>query len=251
MLPVRLLRQSIFVGLLVLLPQLSESCMSCFHPKVVTPSHNTHQHSHAIAVAASGRMGPYNTGAAANSLAIVTTAAQQLFNLCKERCLTLRESFCTIPAYSRSIRLSASAALVTCGMITIARHHMPINTKQGLYRRLWRNQLADDTDNETTQDGDSQADSDTKPPIEKEEPVMTSAMVATIGIYKNWISPLLPPACRFVPTCSQYGVQAIKEFGPSKGAILTSWRLLRCTPFGGKGYDPPKWPPVSYTYSSY
>ena len=80
---------------------------------------------------------------------------------------------------------------------------------------------------------------------------LTSAMVATIGVYKNFISPLLPPACRFVPTCSQYGVQAIEEFGPSKGAILTAWRLLRCAPFGGKGYDPPKWPPVGYTYSSY
>ena len=76
-------------------------------------------------------------------------------------------------------------------------------------------------------------------------------MVATIGIYKNYISPLLPPACRFVPTCSQYGVQAIEEFGPTKGVVLTAWRLLRCSPFGGKGYDPPKWPPVSYNYASW
>jgi uncharacterized protein len=83
------------------------------------------------------------------------------------------------------------------------------------------------------------------------KPPLTTAMVATIGVYKNFISPLLPPACRFLPTCSQYGVQAIEEFGPTKGAILTSWRLLRCSPFGGKGYDPPRWPPVSYTYSSY
>lgn len=57
----------------------------------------------------------------------------------------------------------------------------------------------------------------------------------SIGFYKNFISPLLPPACRFLPTCSQYGVQAIEEFGPTKGAILTAWRLLRCSPFGGKG----------------
>lgn len=85
----------------------------------------------------------------------------------------------------------------------------------------------------------------------EETDTMSSAMVASIGFYKKFISPLLPPACRFVPTCSQYGVQAITEFGPSKGAILTAWRLLRCSPFGGKGYDPPKWPPVPYTYSSY
>lgn len=80
---------------------------------------------------------------------------------------------------------------------------------------------------------------------------MSAAMIGTIGIYKNWISPLLPPACRFVPTCSQYGVQAIEQYGPSKGVLLTAWRLMRCSPIGGKGYDPPKWPPVSFTYSSY
>jgi putative membrane protein insertion efficiency factor len=83
------------------------------------------------------------------------------------------------------------------------------------------------------------------------ENAVSVGMVTTIGIYKNYISPLLPPACRFVPTCSQYGVQAIEEFGPSRGVILTAWRLLRCSPFGGKGYDPPKWPPVAYTYSSW
>lgn len=47
-------------------------------------------------------------------------------------------------------------------------------------------------------------------------------------------------ACRFLPTCSQYGVQAIEEFGPQKGVILTAWRILRCSPLGGKGYDPPR-----------
>jgi uncharacterized protein len=89
---------------------------------------------------------------------------------------------------------------------------------------------------------------------EEESPVpaiMSSSMIGAIGFYKFWISPLLPPACRFVPTCSIYGIEAIKEFGPFKGAILTAWRILRCSPFGGKGYDPPKWPPVFYTYSSY
>jgi putative membrane protein insertion efficiency factor len=81
--------------------------------------------------------------------------------------------------------------------------------------------------------------------------VMSGSMIMAIGFYKQWISPLLPPACRFLPTCSQYGVQAIKEFGPTKGVILTAWRLARCTPLGGRGYDPPKWPPVLYTYGSY
>lgn len=102
----------------------------------------------------------------------------------------------------------------------------------------------------------SSEDADSEPAVNDSEtktskPPITSAMVATIGIYKNFISPLLPPACRFLPTCSQYGVQAIEEFGPTKGAILTAWRLLRCSPFGGRGYDPPQWPPVKYTYGSY
>lgn len=80
---------------------------------------------------------------------------------------------------------------------------------------------------------------------------LTAAMVASIGFYKRFISPLLPPACRFLPTCSQYGVQAIEQFGPTKGAILTAWRLLRCSPIGGRGYDPPRWPPVAFNYGSY
>jgi len=90
-----------------------------------------------------------------------------------------------------------------------------------------------------------------KPKESESKPPVTAGMVGAIGFYKNFISPLLPPACRFLPTCSQYGVQAIEEYGPEKGLVLTGWRLLRCSPFGGRGYDPPKWPPVSYTYGSY
>ena len=89
-------------------------------------------------------------------------------------------------------------------------------------------------------------DGDSSRTIDGDENVLSTSMIASIGFYKNVISPLLPPACRFVPTCSQYGVQAIKEFGPVKGFILTGWRILRCSPFGGKGYDPPRWPPCSY-----
>jgi putative membrane protein insertion efficiency factor len=108
--------------------------------------------------------------------------------------------------------------------------------------------VAADEDKDADDDGvDSPKDSETKTSGQP----MSTAMIASIGIYKNFISPLLPPACRFLPTCSQYGVQAITEFGPAKGGILTAWRLLRCSPVGGKGYDPPKWPPVAYTYSSY
>ena len=52
------------------------------------------------------------------------------------------------------------------------------------------------------------------------------------------ISPLKPPSCRFTPTCSQYGLQAFRKHGPVKGLILTTWRILRCNPWGGSGYDP-------------
>jgi uncharacterized protein len=85
----------------------------------------------------------------------------------------------------------------------------------------------------------------------QDESPLSTAAIGTLRFYKSFISPLLPPACRFFPTCSQYGVQAIQEFGTTKGCILIAWRLLRCSPFGGKGYDPPRWPPVHFTYSSY
>jgi uncharacterized protein len=71
--------------------------------------------------------------------------------------------------------------------------------------------------------------------------VASATMLASLQFYKQVISPLLPPACRFVPTCSMYSVQAIRELGPVKGAILIAWRLLRCSPIGGKGYDPPRY----------
>ena len=122
----------------------------------------------------------------------------------------------------------------------------------------------DDSSYERNDDSDAAHDKVSENNSDSEEPSSSSSssssssndnisasMVGAIGFYKNFISPLLPPACRFLPTCSQYGVQAIEEFGPTKGAILTAWRLMRCSPFGGRGYDPPKWPPVPYTYGSY
>jgi len=114
--------------------------------------------------------------------------------------------------------------------------------------------LDDDDINSNNQRDDepvSRDDETASDDVENDKETMTAAMVASIGVYKQYISPLLPPACRFVPTCSQYGVQAIEKYGPAKGAILTAWRILRCSPIGGKGYDPPKWPPVPYWYSSY
>jgi uncharacterized protein len=59
-----------------------------------------------------------------------------------------------------------------------------------------------------------------------------------IRIYQRLISPLLPPSCRFVPSCSQYGLEAIARFGFFKGGWLAVTRILRCHPFNPGGYDP-------------
>jgi putative membrane protein insertion efficiency factor len=56
--------------------------------------------------------------------------------------------------------------------------------------------------------------------------------------YQKFISPILPPSCRFEPSCSQYGYEAINKHGIIKGGALTIWRLLRCNPWGKGGYDP-------------
>ncbi len=63
-------------------------------------------------------------------------------------------------------------------------------------------------------------------------------MSGIIRAYQRVISPLLPPSCRFGPTCSEYGLQSISRFGPFKGGWLTLRRILSCHPFGQHGYDP-------------
>lgn len=59
-----------------------------------------------------------------------------------------------------------------------------------------------------------------------------------IRIYQYLLSPLLGSSCRFTPTCSQYGTDAIKKYGPFKGGWLTLKRIGRCNPWGGHGEDP-------------
>jgi uncharacterized protein len=62
--------------------------------------------------------------------------------------------------------------------------------------------------------------------------------VAPIVVYRRVISPLLPPRCKYAPSCSEYAVQAISEFGILRGLVLAVWRLLRCNPFSHGGFDP-------------
>jgi uncharacterized protein len=56
--------------------------------------------------------------------------------------------------------------------------------------------------------------------------------------YRRWISPALPARCRFYPSCSAYGLEAVSRHGAIRGTGLTIWRLLRCHPFHPGGYDP-------------
>jgi len=76
-----------------------------------------------------------------------------------------------------------------------------------------------------------------------DDPAPLSAALAALRFYKAAISPLLPPSCRFLPTCSEYAASAYRQFGMGKGTVLTAWRLVRCNPWGGRGFDPPAWPP--------
>ena len=59
-----------------------------------------------------------------------------------------------------------------------------------------------------------------------------------VHFYRLCISPMLPPSCRFTPTCSSYALEALKKHGPIKGGWLTLKRISRCHPWGGSGYDP-------------
>jgi putative membrane protein insertion efficiency factor len=59
-----------------------------------------------------------------------------------------------------------------------------------------------------------------------------------IRLYQRGVSPVLPPSCRYEPTCSQYGYEAIARHGIVRGAFLTIGRILRCNPFSKGGYDP-------------
>jgi putative membrane protein insertion efficiency factor len=67
---------------------------------------------------------------------------------------------------------------------------------------------------------------------------MVAACIAAIGVYRRWVSPLLPSLCRFQPTCSAYAVEALAKYGLWHGGRKAVGRLLRCHPWGGFGYDP-------------
>ena len=66
---------------------------------------------------------------------------------------------------------------------------------------------------------------------------MRAVLIAPIRAYQKVISPMFPRRCKYHPTCSQYAVDAIREFGVARGMVLASWRLLRCNPWSHGGVD--------------
>ena len=66
---------------------------------------------------------------------------------------------------------------------------------------------------------------------------MKYLFMGLIRIYQRTISPLLGPRCRYYPSCSQYGYEAMSVHGAAKGTILTAWRILRCNPWSAGGID--------------
>jgi putative membrane protein insertion efficiency factor len=67
---------------------------------------------------------------------------------------------------------------------------------------------------------------------------MQKLIVGALHFYKRWISPALPAACRFYPTCSEYMLQAVEKHGVMRGMAMGLKRLCRCHPFHAGGYDP-------------
>ena len=67
---------------------------------------------------------------------------------------------------------------------------------------------------------------------------MRELVIALLRLYKRWISPMLPSACRFYPTCSEYMCDAVSKYGAPRGIWLGIKRLSRCHPFHSGGFDP-------------
>ncbi|MEP7230922.1 MAG: membrane protein insertion efficiency factor YidD [Ginsengibacter sp.] len=68
--------------------------------------------------------------------------------------------------------------------------------------------------------------------------ILALPFIGVIRLYQLIISPWLGASCRYTPTCSQYGIEALKKYGPLKGLWLTIKRIASCNPWGGHGHDP-------------
>ena len=63
-------------------------------------------------------------------------------------------------------------------------------------------------------------------------------LIKLIKFYKKYVSPMKSTKCPYIPSCSDYGLEAIQKYGALKGGLLAFWRILRCNPFSKGGYDP-------------
>lgn len=68
--------------------------------------------------------------------------------------------------------------------------------------------------------------------------MLAKILLGFVRFYQYAVSPLLPPRCRYAPTCSQYAAEALRRYGACKGGCLAVKRICRCHPWGGSGYDP-------------
>ena len=67
---------------------------------------------------------------------------------------------------------------------------------------------------------------------------MKNIIICLIKFYQKYLSPLKSTKCPYIPSCSQYGLEAVEQYGAIKGSALALWRILRCNPFSKGGYDP-------------
>lgn len=67
---------------------------------------------------------------------------------------------------------------------------------------------------------------------------MKKILITMIRFYQRYLSPLKSTKCPYYPSCSSYGLEAIRKYGAFKGGILALWRIIRCNPFSKGGYDP-------------
>ncbi|KAI4340071.1 hypothetical protein MLD38_024943 [Melastoma candidum] len=132
------------------------------------------------------------------------------------------------------------ASLQTICYLLPPRHLAPVprpGFKQGQLRLKLRPRRAPTTlaSNDT-----SETDAVDAPAADVDN-VGVKVALSMLKFYKREISPILPNSCRYVPTCSEYSMEAYKKYGVVKGTVLTAWRLCRCNPLGGSGFDPPRW----------
>lgn len=67
--------------------------------------------------------------------------------------------------------------------------------------------------------------------------MIARATIGLVRMYQKFLSPMLPPSCRFTPSCSQYTIEAIRKYGLLRGLLMGGWRVLRCNPFSRGGED--------------